>query len=178
MQRGFIRTAGSPGKKTGMPRAALPPCRKIWYYRRRGKTMPVFLYTFIHWTWGILQNLAASLIFLRHIRCRHYRFHGAVVTEWDRDRYMALGMFIFVKKGCREELVVHEYGHTIQSVYLGPLFTLVIGLPSTLWAATPALRTYRQKHQISYYALFCERWANHLGEKYTGKPSMGQVLGG
>ncbi len=138
--------------------------------------MPVFLYTFIHWTWGILQNLAASLIFLRYIRCPHRRFHGAIVTEWDRNRYMALGMFIFVKKGCSERLLVHEYGHTIQSVYLGPLFSLVIGLPSTMWARVPTFHRMRHDRQISYYSLFCERWANKLGEKYTGKPSMGQVM--
>ena len=138
--------------------------------------MPVFLYTFIHWTWGILQNLAASLIFLRYVRCPHRRFHGAVVTEWDKNRYMALGMFIFVKKGCDQRLVVHEYGHTIQSIYLGPLFSLVIGLPSTLWAKVSIFHKLRHNRQISYYSLYCERWANSLGEKYTGLPSMGQAI--
>ena len=138
--------------------------------------MPVFLYTLIHWTWGILQNLAASLIFLRHIRCPHRRFHGAIVTEWDKNRYMALGMFIFVKKGCSEPLLVHEYGHTIQSVFLGPLFTPVIGLPSTLWANLSVFHKLRHNKKISYYAPYPERWANSLGEKYTGLRSMGQAL--
>ena len=138
--------------------------------------MPVFLYTFIQWTWGILQNTAATLIFLRHINCPHRRFHGAIVTEWDKNRYMALGMFIFVKKGCDERLVVHEYGHTIQSVYLGPLFSLVIGLPSTVWARFSIFHKLRRNRKISYYSLYCERWANNLGEKFTGLPSMGQAL--
>ena len=138
--------------------------------------MSVFLYTLLQWTWGILQNIAASLIFLRYIRCPHRRYHGAIVTEWDRNRYMALGMFIFVKKGCDERLLVHEFGHTIQSAYLGPLFSLVIGLPSTVWARVSIFHKLRHDRQISYYSLFCERWANSLGEKYTGSRSMGQMI--
>ena len=138
--------------------------------------MPAFMYYFLQWTWGILQNLAASLLFLRHIRCPHRRFYHAVVTEWDRDRFMALGMFIFVKKGCDTRLLVHEYGHTIQSAYLGPFFSVLVGLPSTLWARISVFRRLRRRRQISYYSLYCESWANRLGEENTGSPSMGRAM--
>lgn len=30
------------------------------------------------------------------------------------------------------QLLVHEYGHTIQSLMLGPLYLAIIGIPSTL----------------------------------------------
>ena len=129
--------------------------------------MPVFLYTFIHWTWGILQNLAASLIFLRYVRCPHRRFHGAVVTEWDKNRYMALGMFIFVKKGCDQRLVVHEYGHTFQSLLLGPLYFLVIGIPSIFWASSKKCQKFRKEKNVPYSKLYCEKWASKWGEKVS-----------
>lgn len=35
--------------------------------------------------------------------------------------------------GILQTLLVHEYGHTIQSMILGPLYLIVIGIPSTLW---------------------------------------------
>ena len=59
---------------------------------------------------------------------------------------MGIGMFIFISEKCPkglesnlsmqetfERTKVHEYGHTIQSIILGPLFLLVIGIPSCIW---------------------------------------------
>ena len=55
---------------------------------------------------------------------------------------------------------MHEYGHSIQSKILGPLYLLVIGLPSIIWAGL--FEKYRNKHKISYYSFFTEKWANKL----------------
>ncbi len=134
------------------------------------------IYCLLQWTWGILQNIGGLAVFIRHIRCRHSFFHDAIVTEWDKPRYCATGMFIFVKTGCSEKLLVHEYGHTVQSAILGPLFIPVIGLPSTLWANIKFFHRYRRRKKYSYYSLYPEKWANSLGEKYTGRPSMGQAI--
>lgn len=52
----------------------------------------------------------------------------------------------------------HEYGHSKQSLFLGPLYLLVIGIPSILWA------WYHQSHRKrSYYWFYTERWADKLG---------------
>jgi hypothetical protein len=64
-------------------------------------------------------------------------------SKWHRD-YMA-----------------HEYGHTVQSRRLGPLYLLVIGLPSIIWAG--CFESYRKKHNISYYSFYTERFADKLG---------------
>lgn len=53
----------------------------------------------------------------------------------------------------------HEYGHSVQSRYLGPLYLLVIGLPSLLWAAWHTYGTPRH----DYYWFYTEKWANKLG---------------
>ena len=55
----------------------------------------------------------------------------------------------------------HEYGHTIQSNFLGPLFLIIIGLPSIIWAG--CFDRYRRKHNISYYQFYTEKWADALG---------------
>ena len=53
--------------------------------------------------------------------------------------------------------VKHEWGHTRQSLYLGPLYLIVIGIPSFLWACT-----YKWlKKDYSWF--YTESWANKLG---------------
>lgn len=54
----------------------------------------------------------------------------------------------------------HEYGHSKQSLYLGPLYLIVVGLPSITWA-----ELYKNfKREISYYDVYPENWADKLGE--------------
>lgn len=68
-------------------------------------------------------------------------------------------------------LLVHEYGHTIQSLILGPLYLIVMGIPSTLWGFLPCYVNKRQNEEVSYFDFFTEKWANLLGEKVTGEKS-------
>jgi len=73
-------------------------------------------------------------------------------------------------------LLVHEYGHTIQSLLLGPLYLVFIGIPSTLWGFLPSLNRKRKKEHLSYFDFFTEKWANSLGEKVTGEKSMENLI--
>ncbi len=57
----------------------------------------------------------------------------------------------------RDFTLMHEYGHTLQSIILGPLFLPVVGLPSLLWAGLPVFRKYREKSAVSYYRFYTER---------------------
>ena len=68
----------------------------------------------------------------------------------------------------RERLLVHEYGHTYQSLILGPLFIPVVGIPSVIWGMV-------KKPGQSYFSFYAENWANHLGEKFTGRKSMENI---
>ena len=135
-------------------------------------------------TWGLLQTAAGAAVFLRFCRCPHFRFHGAVVTVYPLYSSLSLGPFIFLTdKPPRDRsgrlpdsdvprrLLVHEYGHTVQSQQQGPLYLPVIGLPSALWAHLPACRR-RWRENVSYFSFVTERTANYLGEKATGEPSM------
>lgn len=79
-------------------------------------------------------------------------------------------MFIFISESAmtderREFTLMHEYGHTVQSCILGPLFLPVIGLPSLLWAGLPVFRRFRERRGVSYYRFYPERWANFLGKR-------------
>jgi hypothetical protein len=62
-------------------------------------------------------------------------------------------------KGVDSDIYRHEYGHTLQSRILGPLYLIVIGIPSLLWAAW-----WRSaKVKPGYYTFFTEVWADKLG---------------
>lgn len=137
------------------------------------------LYYFLQFTWGILQNIAGFFVFaflmILNPKRKVELFHGAVITEMDSVGSMGLGMFIFFAHGGRRDennAKSHEFGHTVQSVILGPLFLLVIALPSVLWAGIPALRTYRKINHVRYVDFYPEKWANHLGQKITGIPGL------
>ena len=79
------------------------------------------------------------------------------------------GCFIFLTEPLspqdEHDLLIHEYGHTIQSLILGPVWSLVIGLPSMLWCNLPVFQRLRRRRSIPYSRLYCERWANRLGQK-------------
>ena len=149
--------------------------------------MKSVLYFIWQWLWGILQSALGLIVFLFHIRDKHYFYHGAVITEWKSVSSVSLGMFVFVTnepffyeklkneytaEELSERLLVHEYGHTIQSLILGPLYLIVIGIPSTLWGFLPSLNNKRKTEGLSYFSFFTEKWANVLGEKVTGRKSM------
>lgn len=140
-------------------------------------------------TWGILQTILGFIVFLFHCKDKHYIYHGAIITIWKPKTSVSLGLFVFVtsepffvKKyegqicsaDLSKQLLVHEYGHTIQSLILGPLYLIVIGIPSTIWGFFFGKK--RKDKQIPYGAFFTEKWANHLGEKVTKEKSIGNLV--
>ncbi len=112
-------------------------------------------------------------MFLLLIRRKHFIYRGCVATEWKRRDSASVGIFIFVSEALdgelRDEIIIHEYGHTVQSVILGPLYPLIISIPSAVWCLTPALIKRRKDKGISYYSFYPEKWANRIGIRITGK---------
>ncbi|MEI6060151.1 MAG: hypothetical protein WCR72_05550 [Bacteroidota bacterium] len=83
---------------------------------------------------------------------------------------VSLGWFVFwTKRGNRfshleNDCRMHEYGHSRQSLWLGPTYLIVIGIPSLCLVAYS--RWYRKKYGQSYkryFNHFPENWADKLG---------------
>ncbi len=131
-------------------------------------------YGLVQVTYGFFQNLLGLLLFIKNRKCKHAFYHGAILTYHDGDwGGVSLGMFIFVNHKRGEEwskpATVHEYGHTIQSLILGPLYLFVVGLPSFIWCNNKKCIKYRETSGKTYFDLYCERGANTLGELFTGE---------
>ncbi|MBP5650244.1 MAG: hypothetical protein J6X01_04090 [Bacteroidales bacterium] len=121
----------------------------------------IFVLLFI---WQLPQNLVAIAILLFSktegvIAYRHYCF--ALKTRMPKMAGgVSLGSFALISpsEAQNERTVRHELdGHTVDSKILGPLYLLVIGLPS-------ALHLLFYKGRRSYDDFYTERWANkHAG---------------
>ena len=134
---------------------------------------PRFLFYLVQFTWGLSVNLIGGIVFLilKAKGCRSERFCNAFIVYADKENFggISLGLFIVMnskkQQPWKHDTRIHEYGHTIQCLLLGPLYWLVIAVPSAVWCNFFA--AYRKKNNISYYKLYCESWANCWGEKWS-----------
>ena len=152
----------------------------------------MILYRLVQWTWGLPQTMAGAIFYVLNKNCKQYSYKGAVVTEWKSKSSLSLGMFLFVsddpfcyypeyrkeydKERFSKMLMIHEYGHTIQSLIFGPLYLLAVGLPSIAWSFWPIFVRKREHERISYFSAYPERWANSLGERISGEKSIGEPV--
>lgn len=155
-------------------------------YKPDSKKMTV-CYRLAQWTWGLPQTLCGAAVYLRYRKNPHETYHGASVTVWPHKSSVSLGMYIFVsdhliskqrrnnsakrftEDSFARRILMHEYGHTIQSLMTGPLYLILIGLPSFIWNQTPAFERLRDRKRISYYSVYPEKQADKLGTWYLHK---------
>ena len=138
--------------------------------------MKQFLYLLCQWTWGLPQNLVGLALYLyyRMKGCPNFRYQGAFGIIWtQRSGSMSMGSFLFMHPNWDPEnktLLAHEYGHTIQSLFFGPLYLLTVGLPSLLWAGLPRFKKLRREKRRSYYSVYPEKQATNLGTRFAKSP--------
>ena len=106
------------------------------------------------WIWQAPQNLLGLLVIFFS---RAWRIELVGVWYTNCNFGVSLGNYIIVRKTCTDITVMHERGHQKQSLMLGPLYLLVIGLPSVLGNIA------RRAYSFDYYALPWEAWADRLG---------------
>jgi len=124
--------------------------------------------------WELPQNIAGLLLYI------YFRINKIIrKTEIEklclfletRKTGVSLGRFIYwtpqgnryshLKNDCK----MHEYGHSLQSIMLGPLYLIVVGIPSVsrVWYS----RYFYKKHSVQwkhYFNAFPENWADKLGK--------------
>jgi len=84
-----------------------------------------------------------------------YQFRSAQLTS------VALGRGILINQNNSDAFTLpHEYGHCRQSRWLGLLYLLVVGVPSTFWNL---LSRWSPRISAGYYKRWPENWADSLG---------------
>lgn len=136
--------------------------------------MKKILFIFLQCTWGIVQTLLGAIFFFKLRKYPHRMYRGCIDTQWDMRSGLSLGLFIFSPKDeitDSEKIRVHEYGHCIQSMVLGP-FYILIGLISIPWGRMAYFKKLRREKNLPYTACFVESWASKWGELATGEEAV------
>lgn len=134
------------------------------------------LFILIQCTWGMLQTLIGLGFFIANRKCSHRMYRGCIDTQWNHTGGLSLGLFIFTPKDSQNNaqlIRVHEYGHCIQSLLLGPLM-LFVGIISVVWGNLPYFAKLRREKGVPYTACFVEAWASSWGEWVTGEKAIWQ----
>ena len=121
--------------------------------------------------WQLPQNIVALVMmpFLGKLRLISYRRFCFAFEGSKMMGGISLGSFAFLspRSARSPESVAHEQlGHTVDSKIYGPLYLLVIGLPSVLHA-------WLHKNCPCYYHFYTERRANEFAGLRTVKTSRG-----
>ena len=115
------------------------------------------------YAWQLPQNLLGLLViaFTRPsaaIPCSDC--YSVVRASYRMRGGISLGRYAIISTSqCTTCTIRHELGHCRQSRMLGPLYLIVIGLPSIIWAALHSRLAPRK----SYYWFYTERCADRLG---------------
>lgn len=122
------------------------------------------------WLWQLPQNLCGIIYRslsednrICVIENDDSRSVGAKVYLQIAKGGVTLGKYVFINQDYtdKEAVIKHECGHVKQSKILGPLYLLVIGIPSILHAWLAKYIGCCKKHG-TYYHWYTEKWANKL----------------
>lgn len=124
------------------------------------KLLKVLLYV-----WQLPQNLLGLLVKAIY-KEDFFLFYGgkriSVCTKVNGGvslgETIIVGKYPFSKDQWND--VRHECGHAKQSLYLGPLYLIIVGIPSALWGLL-----YKQDpdNPNGYFKFYTEKWAEKLG---------------
>ena len=119
--------------------------------------------------WQLPQNLLGLFMLLIYQHEKEYhQLNGRIfyfTTEMPSG--ISLGNYIIMNREDREDGMKHEYGHSIQSRYIGWFYLPTIGLFSILWNIIDRIIVepivgYKKSYNL-YYHMPWEWWADYLG---------------
>lgn len=129
-----------------------------------------YIRNLILFIWQLPQHIVALIYFgYLVIMCKDLgvdsRYKQAIVIPCVMRGAVTLGCYVFVGLNSEyRKTVKHELGHTIQSKILGPLYLIVIGIPSITYCGLR--RIFPSLRKKNYYDFYTEKWANNLSEKH------------
>lgn len=132
-----------------------------------------FLYNLLSFTWGIIMTLIGGIAALVALCCglRPHKFGGMIYFTFGEGwGGVSLGRVFFCSKDCENDpsITNHEFGHSFQNCWWGPLFPFVIAIPSVIRYWYRELKYYRKNKYppTEYDDIWFEGQATKLGNKY------------
>lgn len=131
----------------------------------------VFIITFL---WELPQNILGIIVYLfsRHRISKPEIIHHRLFFL-TKGFNICLGSFIFWFESIPEpsqkipRIKAHEYGHSIQSFIFGPLYLILVGIPSfSRYIYSSFYYRFKKTGWENYYKGYPENWADKLGMKY------------
>ena len=126
---------------------------------------------FLLWIWQLPQHLLGLIIIKVTKAVKTNSFfqpvEACVYCSSGKNFGVSLGRYIIL--GDIDHLPTtehHELGHSVQSGYLGPLYLLIVGIPSALgnlWDRFFHKKWSSKDRNIWYYGRWPESWADELG---------------
>ena len=128
-------------------------------------------YWLVQLTWGLLMTFigaVATLFVLTFLKGKPHKNGFSIITEvggnWggvSLGAFALCGTYKESSPDFYDETRKHEFGHSLQNLYLGPLFPFVVAIPSAIryWLA------YYGKLNEDYYAVWFESGASYWGTK-------------
>jgi len=119
----------------------------------------------ILYIWQLPQHMLA-LILIRFSKAEFdEKYQTSRVYRTKKLFGISLGQYIIMNTHHDYQTIQHEYGHSIQSLYFGPLYLLIVGLPSITMNIISRIdyRFGNKKFYYNYYNRWPENWADKLG---------------
>lgn len=118
--------------------------------------------------WQLPQHVLALIILAVYKPKENKKYKNSTVYILTKGSFaVSLGQYIFINKNwlTSKNIIPHEYGHTIQSFIFGPLYLIIIGIPSILQNIISSYLHKRGDSKMfrNYYNRFPENWADKLG---------------
>lgn len=134
------------------------------------KRIPPALFYILSWTWGLPLSLCGAVI-LGILRLR-----GVPIRRFGLCRYaeighfwggLELGMFFLKDTSSGVHVCLHESGHAIQNILLGPFMPLIVSIPSAIRYWYREIRRRRGKPLRGRYEdIWFEAHATALGYRF------------
>lgn len=117
-----------------------------------------------HFTWELPQTIlgllvVATLKLFNKVEHETTYRDGRLQVWTSLSIGVSLGRYVIVPDYPNPLTVAHEYGHCIQSIYLGPLYLIVVGVPSITMNLLTRARLLSAEN---YYKRWPESWADRL----------------
>lgn len=127
------------------------------------------MYYLLQWTWGFPLTTIGAIAYLIFAKIfnypiKKYKNNILILIPYSNFTGLNLGLFTLINKD-RKDLIIHEYGHSIQNILFGWFTIFIITIPSIIRFWYRTLKTVLNKeNKTGYYDIWFERQATRLGE--------------